>query len=319
MMAAELLGLHARRMGDDAVAQSRFLALLEVDPANPLALTALGNIAYRTERTDAAIEYYERALVVEDSPLLLYNLAQAYAKAFRMEEYEQAMARAQSKGSADVVELSRFGDTGFVADLPYPVASLRDRMIAAADGSAFTSALMRVLAPGMLGRDWLHTCVGFLLVALCGFIVGARYQHAGRCARCGHRICARCDDSMWSSDLCDACHHLFNRPQGTDPELRMARLKELRLRETRVEKIATAASLILPGASGLLAKRPDLSLMGLLLFFWTAALFAWHRGIVPEPLVLGAAGGVAFILAGTCMAVLYLGVLVSGLLIRRSL
>ncbi len=318
-MAAEILALHARRSGDDALAQERFRALLAIEPTNPIALTALGNIAYRSNKTAQAIDFYERAFAVEDSPILLYDLAQAYAKAFKMEDYEQTMARAQYNGSAVIEELSRFGDTGFVADLPYPIASIRDRMFRATDAGAFTSSVMHVLAPGHLGRDWMHAGGGFLLAMLIAMVLSTRYQHAGRCERCGSRICARCDDSMWSSELCDGCHHLFNRPQGTDPDLRMARLKELRERESRIGKLATIASVAIPGAAGLLARRPDLSFMGLLLFFWTVVLFAWSGGVVPEPLVLGAAGGIAFIFAGCAMALLYVGVLITGLMIRRSL
>jgi tetratricopeptide (TPR) repeat protein len=319
VMAAEIMALRARRSGDDMIAQSRFEMLLEIDPASLMALTGLGNIAYRAGQNDLAIEYYERGLAIADAPILLYDLAQAYATAFRMEESDVTMARAQAEGSGVIAELLRFGESRVVADLPYPVAPIRNRMLAAADGGSFTTSLMTALAPGYLGKNWMHTGGGFVLAALIALILSARYQHAGRCQRCGSRICARCDDSMWSSELCDGCHHLFNRPQGTDPDLRMARLKALRERETKIEKLVTAASFMLPGAAGLLARRPDLSFMGLLLFFWTLVLFAWRGGVVPEPLVLGAVGPLAFILAGCVMALLYVGVLITGLMIRRSL
>ena len=158
----------------------------------------------------------------------------------------------------------------------------------------------------------------FLLVLLGGSLLTGRYQQAGRCGRCGRRICARCDDSMWSSELCDGCHHLFNRPQGTDPQLRMARISALRRREARVEKASALASVVVPGVSGLLARRPDLSLVSILFFLAAVSLFAWRGGVVPDPLAVGHAGPLAFVAAGVVMFLLYAGVMLSGILIRRS-
>jgi hypothetical protein len=124
---------------------------------------------------------------------------------------------------------------------------------------------------------------------------------------------------MWSNELCDGCHHLFNRPQGTDPALRMARVQALRVRESRMDNVRTAVSLLIPGASGLLARRPDLCFMGLIFFAWALVLVLWRDGVVPDPLSVGGAGSIAFVAAGVVMGLLYLAVMLTGLLIRRSL
>jgi hypothetical protein len=98
----------------------------------------------------------------------------------------------------------------------------------------------------------------------------------------------------------------------------MARLQSLRARESRLEKIYTGIAVLVPGASGLLAKRPDLGFMGLFFFTWSVVLLVWREGVVPDPLSMGSAGGLAFLAAGIVMALLYLGVLLGGLMIRRS-
>lgn len=318
-LAERALAVRARRVGDVAEAEERMQRLLASAPDDAQALTTLGNIAFHAGRTEDAIAFYEKAQASEPSAILMFNLSQAYAKTFRMQELEHALAMGQELGPAIVGELSRMGDTEFVADPPFPMASIRGRMLQAAAAGGFSAPLIRVLAPGRLGESWLHLAGGFFFFALVGALLSGRYQHASRCARCGRRICARCDDSMWSSDLCDGCHHLFNRPQGTDPIMRMARLQELRERESRQEKIKTIAAVVVPGAAGLLAKRPDLAFMGLILFAWAAVLLVWRGGVVPDPLAMGGAGSIAFVLAGVVMAFLYLVVLVSGLVIRRNL
>lgn len=317
-LAARVLAARSMRLGDFDRARERFGRLFEEDAADPLVLTSLGNMAFRAGRTDEAIGFYERARAVGESAVLLFDLSQAYARGFRMEEFELTLQRAQTLDADVVAELSGFADPGFVADVPFPIAPIRSRMFARADGGALVDAAVAVVAPGWIGRSPTHVAAAFLLVLLGGSLLTGRYQQAGRCGRCGRRICARCDDSMWSSELCDGCHHLFNRPQGTDPQLRMTRISALRRREARVEKASTLASVVVPGVSGLLARRPDLSLVSILFFLAAVALFAWRGGVVPDPLAVGHAGPLAFVAAGVVMFLLYAGVMLSGILIRRS-
>jgi tetratricopeptide (TPR) repeat protein len=318
-LAASVMAVRARRSGNSEDALARYSRLLDGQVADALVLTTLGNLAFEDGRADDAIVFYERASAIDVSAILMFNLSQSYARAFRMEEFESTMVRAQALDSSMVDELSSRGDTDFVADLPFDIAPIRDRMLMAADGSAFSRSVISLLTPGLLGESWGNTLGGFGLAALLSVFVAGRYQHASGCGRCGRRICARCDDSMWSTDLCDGCHHLFNRPQGTDPTLRMARLKALRDREERVQKIYGVISVAIPGAAGLLAKRPDLGLLGMLLFAWAVALFVWRNGVVADPIAIGGAGPVAFMVAGGVMALLYVGVMISGIAIRRSL
>jgi tetratricopeptide (TPR) repeat protein len=317
-LAARMLAVHAMRQGDRAQAQERYSRLFEQQAADPMVLTALGNMAFRDGRIAAAIDYYEKAQAVEESAVLMFDLSQAYARAFRMEEFELTMQRAQTLGHAKVAELSEFGDPELVADIGVPIAAIRDRMLKAAEGQTFVDSAVAILAPGRLGETPLHLAGGFALVFVLGSLLTSRFQHAGGCSRCGRRICVRCDDSMWSADLCDACHHLFNRPQGTDPQLRMARLQALRQREVRIEKVAATASLLVPGVAGLLAKRPDLSFVSLLFFVSAVVLFVWRNGAVPDPLAVGHVGTLAFVFAGCLMTLLYMAVMLSGILLRRS-
>jgi tetratricopeptide (TPR) repeat protein len=318
-LAASVLALRARRSSLSEDAQARYERLLDGQVADALVLTTLGNLAFEDGRTDDAIAFYERAAAIETSAVLMFNLSQSYARAFRMEELESSLTQAQALDAPLVAELSSRGDTDFVADLPFELAPIRNRMLANADGAAFSHSVVRLLTPGRLGKSWMNTLGGFLLAALVAVLASSRYQHAGSCGRCGRRICARCDDSMWSNDLCDGCHHLFNRPQGTDPTLRMAKLKALRAREERMQKIYAAISVAVPGAAGLLARRPMLGLLGLFLFAWAVVLFVWRHGVVADPMAVGGAGPLAFLAAAGVMVLLYMGVVVSGITIRRSL
>lgn len=320
-LARRALALRARFLGDVETAQREYQTLLRMDPADPVLLANLGSLHFRKGETEEAIDLYERAVALVDSPVLLFDLAQAYARVFRMEEYEAAMAQAQLLDPEVVSELSHSGDTSFVADLPQPVEPIRERLIASGSkgGGALTRAALAVVAPGRLGGGWLVLSGAFAVAALLAAGLSTRFEHSSTCNRCGRRICARCDGTVWSSQTCEACYRLFNRPETTDSALRMARLRALRAREDRLERFATLASLCVPGVGGLLAKRPDLSFVGLLLAVWAAVSLLWRQGVVPDPLAVGAAGPLAFAISGILALIAYFGVSVIGLVVRKGL
>jgi tetratricopeptide (TPR) repeat protein len=319
VLALHALALHARRTAPMDEALERYQTLLKINPEDPVVLTNLANLRFRNGQVQDAITLYERAALLIDSAVVLFDLAQAHARSFQMEQFERAMSKAQSIDAEAVVALSRSGDPDFLADLPMPAARIRDRMLERARGVAFVQPVSRALMPGWLGRSWLFTASGFALALVVSLLVSGRYEHSSTCERCGRRICNRCDGSVWNSEICEGCHHLFHRPQATEPALRMARLAELREREVRLDKAVLVVSLLLPGAAGLLARRPALSFMGLLFFAWAVVLLVWNQGVVPDPLAVGSAGPLAFFLVGVAAMLGYLVVIAVGLAVRRSL
>jgi hypothetical protein len=88
---------------------------------------------------------------------------------------------------------------------------------------------------------------------------------------------------------------LFEPGDTTDRELRLARIDELRDRDKRVEKRALIASIIVPGAAGVLAERPLHALLGSIFAAWAVLAVVWRNGVVPDPLVAGASAPFAFL------------------------
>ena len=315
-LAQHALALRERRVGNAAVALQRYHQLLEIRPQDPAILSALANIHFEQGRNDRSIELSERAVGLTRSATLLFNLSQAYARSFRMSEFEAAMARAQQVDAERVAELSGMTEPDFVADLPFRVAPLLNRIIRRADRDAFGDPIARMIMPGQLGRSWVATSASFGLIAFLALLFGGRWDHSSTCVRCGRRICRRCQGKIWNKELCEGCHHLFERPETTDTKLRMARLAHLRRREVRVARWATAASVLVPGAGGFLARRPGLAFLGLFFFAWGVVLLMGRDGVVPDPLAVGAAATLAFSLVGGLVAIGYALVVTTGLRIR---
>ncbi|CAM9888692.1 unnamed protein product [Discosporangium mesarthrocarpum] len=294
------------------------LAIVDTHPSDYVALANLGNLEHLRGNLPGAIDYYERAAAVEYDATLLFDLSQAYAGAFRMEEYEATLERAQRVDDQAVAALSNLGEPSLVADLAFPMFQLRERFAGNLMAAEAESEVIGFVAPGLLAGAWYVTAGVFAVVALLGVLVADRWDHASLCARCGHRICGRCEETVWSSEICEDCHHLFQYPEATDPSLRMARLQALSEREARFDKVWLALSIMIPGMAGFAAKRPDLAMMGLLLFSWVAATFVWPFGPFEDPLLMGGTAWVAFALPGITAAFAYAGVVLLGLIVRKS-
>jgi hypothetical protein len=319
LVAGHALAYRARRYGLEDLSRTRLEALGERYPSDGHVLAARGNIAMRSGDAKAAIGFYERAAAQVDSAVLLFDLSQAYAREFRMEEYETTLVRAQRMDGMLVAELSSLEDSNLVADLPFPTGLLQDRFVSLAMSQGPQSDLTAALAPGRLGERWFMTAQAFALAALICLLFANRFDHASQCGRCGHRICTRCEETVWSEEICEGCHHLFKYPAATDPSLRMARLQALSKREVRVDRIVLAAALLIPGVAGLAARRPDFAMFGLLLFGWIAAWVTWPAGIFEEPLLMGSAAVLCLAIPGVLAVIGYGGVVVASLVARKNL
>jgi ribosomal protein L37AE/L43A len=218
-----------------------------------------------------------------------------------------------------VAALSSLGDARLVADLPFPDALLRDRFQSLVLSQKQPFDLALDLAPGRLGENEWMTAGGFSLAMLLCLLFANRFDHSSRCTRCGHRICTRCEETVWSEEVCEDCHHLFQNPASTDPSLRMTRLQALSKRAVGMDRIILLGSLLIPGVAGLASRRPDFAMLGLLLFGWIAAWVAWPSGVFDDPILMGDAALICFAIPGLLAVLSYSGIIVASLVARKNL
>jgi tetratricopeptide (TPR) repeat protein len=297
-LAARGLAIHARRAGNLGTADAIYQQLLEGEPADLALMNNAANIRLELGHMESALELYRRALELEESPVVLFNLSQAYGRAFQVDDLNRTLAQAQAVDAelvAEFMTLQGGESEGFVIDLPLPNRFMWSRVLESRRGGGIAAEFRAPFVAGRLGRDaqWLAGAAAF--VVLIGSLVGARFQPSRWCSRCGVRMCPRCDDLGGEGDLCESCTRLFLHPEKTDRKLRLARVNELREREERLDRVATLVSMLVPAAAGLLAKRPLASLLGGIFFALTLCFLVWRGGVVPDPLVAGSAASFVFI------------------------
>jgi tetratricopeptide (TPR) repeat protein len=320
-LAARALAMRARRAGTLGEADAHYQRLLREAPGDPVVANNAANVRLNLGHMESAQTLYRRSIEIEPNPIVLFNLSQAHGRAFQMDELSTTLAEAQRLDVALIAELTALqgADTlGFVVDQPLETELIWQRILRSTQGDRMAGEIRRVFAPGRLGSDSLFAIGVFGVIALVFGVLGGRVSRAHRCLRCGKMMCARCDPDHGGTAVCAICKQLFQQTETTDRELRLARIDELRAREERLGRAAVAASVFVPGAAGLLAGRPVRCLSGS--FFAVLALLAlfWRDGVVPDPMVAGAAASFAGAGIAAVATIAYFVVVVVSLATRRN-
>lgn len=322
LLARQGLARLARRAGRLGEADALYQSLVAQRPEDPVVLTNAANVRLHLGHMESAFDLYRRALEADDSAVVLFNLSQAYGRAFQVDDLTQALALAQAQNGDLVADLTRLQGTqpeGFVVDLPLATRDLVPRALRRADGNAFAAEFRSTWAPGRLGASW--QLVGGILVGtlLLGGLLGKLFRASRWCTRCGRRVCPRCHASASRGALCTPCNRLFYQPELTDRSLRLARIDALRERSERLDKLASGASVVIPGIAGVLARRPLLGFWGALWFVIGAGALLSRDGLVPDPLVAGDAGPLALAVVATLAGAAYAISVGAALAARRRL
>lgn len=290
-LAAGAQALRARRAGAFALADARFAPLVATD--EPRWLNNAANVSLALGRVEEAVQRYERSARLASSPVTLFNLSQAYGRAVELEQQELALTEAQMLDAEVVGDLTR-AFTGLPAgigvDLPAGVDALAPRLRDPGAAARWAAARRRGVAPGSLGTGAALFGAGLAGVLALGALSGVALRRLSR---------GRGDP------FTENVAQLLQGRSG-DPSERMERLAELRERQVRAERFQLALSVCVPGAAGVLGRRPVLGLAASVSF--AAALAIWPRGalLVPDPLAVGAgaiwlATAAAVACAGGCV------------------
>jgi len=313
-LAAEALALRAKRDGRLVEADAAFRALA-VATKDPRLLGNAANARLLVGELEPAIELYERAVEIEESPVLLFNLSQAYARSIRFSEHEAALTRAQDLDAAAVNRLIAIQDARgpLVADRPVPPEALRRRLHQRASEASTLAPVRAALAPGLLGGDPLRSVGALGLLAVVALALSGLFRPSRACGRCGARLCPRCDRRGGAHGLCEACTRLHHRPETTDPQLRFERLAALRARGRREARLHLALALVVPGSAGLLSGRPGLALVATLLVCGAGASVAACFEVLPDPFAVGGAGALLLFALAASLAGVYGALLAAAL------
>jgi tetratricopeptide (TPR) repeat protein len=301
-LATQVLARRARRAGDLPRARALLDELLE-DPrvVTPSLLDDAAQVRLAAGDVDRAVELYRRAIALQPSADLWFNLAQAHVRAIDMDSHAAALAAAQALDPARTSTLTQrmAGSDVTRVDLPLDAAELRKRLRRTAD-PAIAAALRAPVAPGLLGtRIW---AIGLCFAALAaGAGALARVRAPSRlCRDCAARLCAHCRSGNPSDGLCAACaRRRLEARHGGPWEPR----GERRGGRALLAWLARHAGLFLPGLVEAEPRRPGRSLAALTALVLAGVFWVGRSEIIADPAAVGAAGSLVLaLLAGALLA-----------------
>jgi len=301
-LAARALALRLARQGELAEAERRFAQLLAEDPAPDL-LANVAAVRLLQGHTEDAIALYERAARSSTSAVIRFNLAQAYGRAIRLDAQDIALREAQSLDPDVLSNLNhRYdGEQALVAYLPVPVPPVLTRLEGSEATAGLARAVRRELAPGIAGESRGDAVVALWLAAGAGLLLGFVLRRA----------------AGPEEDLYLGIARLL-QTRGRDASSRMAQLQELRHRQHRAERAAGVLAWLVPGAAGMVADRPLLAWLSVLVVASAGSLWVHQAGPVPDPLALGPLPGALIKLALALLAAVYLVLLLVALALREK-
>jgi tetratricopeptide (TPR) repeat protein len=320
-LAAQALALRARRAGNLGEADAYYQALMRQAPEDLVVVNNAANVRLNLGHMESALAYYRRAIELRQDPVVLFNLSQAHGRAFQVEELSSTLAEAQQLNGdllAELTALQGADPVGFVVDLPIDTRQIWRRIFRSNRGERIAAEFRASFAPGQLGEDNLFAVGVFAAILAVFALLGSRVHRSHWCSRCGRRMCQRCDPEMGGGTVCGGCTRLFHESETTDRELRLARINELRAREERLERLRVAASFLVPGVAGLLAKRPLRCLLGSIFAAIAVVALYWRDGVVPDPLVAGTAAPFASLCIAALAMLAYGVIALLSLATRRS-
>ncbi len=303
-LASRALALRLARQGELALAGERFARLIGGEDASPELLANAAAVRLLTGDLPGATELYEQAIAGSDSPVLRFNLAQAYGRAIRFDEQELTLAEAQTLDPDVLVGLNqRYNgqDGALVAYLPLSADAVLERLQRVAITPHLASAMRRPLAPGSVGVGRADAIVALGFALGLGLLIGA-----------GLRRIAGPEEDHYAGIA------RLLQARGGDSMTRMAQIEELRARQRRSERLATLAAWLVPGAAGMVGGRPLLSLLGVALFASGASLYVYREGAMPDPIALGALPGALLGVGLVALGLAYLLVLSVAFALREK-
>jgi hypothetical protein len=219
-----VLGLQARRRGDSATAQQRFVAALRADSTCAAAYVNLANLFFREGSYERAATGYRAAQALEpELPLSYANLAQTYIRMTKYAESDHELRAASDRGIA-VINQRR----GLWRDEAQPVfdATLQRETLlalAAAELDAVPSLRHTVLQTWR-SRPWRHfpPVVAIVLLAVTGGILlwtPRLSRIAVCCPECGIVMCTHCVAMSPLDDRCNPCQIARPRPRAPGAEV----------------------------------------------------------------------------------------------------
>jgi tetratricopeptide (TPR) repeat protein len=287
----QAIGLIEKRMGKFKEAEQHFLQWAQLEPFASAAFNNLGNIYLASNRTDKAVEAYQKAIQLEPAKTeSYYNLGQAYLLNLLLNEAESEFRRARElrpQLTSFYTSISSRNPNRMAIDQTIELSRLWKRVFAETpEREKIAGAFWQILW-GRVPLKYGEEAAGGLLALLLIVQLATRGKVLIRnCEKCGRLICSRCTRSMVIGNQCSQCVNAFTARTSSDPQVVKQKRAEVARYQDRKKSFVRWFSLFLPGGGHLWRNDSQEGIVYLFIFILFLMKIIFWRGWIPTPVVL---------------------------------
>jgi len=287
----QAIGLIEKRMGKFKEAEHHFLQWAQLEPRASAAFNNLGNIYLASNRTDKAVEAYQKAIQLEPAKTeSYYNLGQAYLLNLLLNEAESEFRRARElrpQLTSFYTSISSRNPNRMAIDQTIELSRLWKRVFAETpEREKVAGAFWQILwgrVPLKFGEEAAAGLLALLLIV--------QFATRGKvlirnCEKCGRLICSRCTRSMVIGNQCSQCVNAFTARTSSDPQVVKQKRAEAARYQDRKKSFVRWFSLFLPGGGHLWRNDSQEGIVYLFIFILFLMKIIFWRGWIPTPVVL---------------------------------
>lgn len=288
---AYALGHYHKRLGHYAEALVAYEAARKLSNSAEL-LNNIGNVQNLQGNTEDARKTYLAAIAANGRLAApLWNIAKIYFKETKVEQGEQAFARARALDPVNATRVAGQGSTQdeiranqLLVDVPLPNEDIerlaeRESREMSAGGATWSLLSGHLSESGVVAL----AIITALLIVAAQFAQG-RLHPSSRCDRCGLPVCVRCDPELTvSSGMCGQCITVFVRKTGVDPADRIRKEVEVRAYQRRRAIVSRITAVLVGGGGHVFTGHIIVGGLLLLVFSMLAAQVVFWHGVLQPP------------------------------------
>jgi tetratricopeptide (TPR) repeat protein len=242
------------------------------------------NIYFSFGEYRLAVENYKKAISINPKEAIYhYNLSLAYSEMLQYENAYEAMNKAEQIDKQLVLNLRKQSKTSAIP------AVLEKRVLKRKLNNELKRLLWQTISENTTMK--LNPIIALFinplsLAALVVFIIiitlGHYYKEkrlAQFCDRCGKAFCYRCRIGFSPSRSCSQCEHIFIKQDGLLPEVKKAKISQIKNYQLRKKIQKWLFTLILPGTGSQLEHQVISGYIINFLWLFAIIIFLYYRDL----------------------------------------
>ncbi len=197
---------------------------------------------------ETALQYYTRALQIEELASSYYNLSQMYREFFDFKKGEEYYNKALSISSEKVHFFTGLRGTtvnSFVVDEILSIKELWSLAFRTTSSGTASGHLGKMLS---FTNKWISYFILLLTIIAISIYERTTPVFAFRCVRCGNIQCSLCEKRLARDSMCHICYSALTDITSLNVKERISRIVQIhRYREERLQRLKVM-TLLLPGS-----------------------------------------------------------------------